>query len=118
MQGINKARQTGSNRRTASWTAREVIAGANRRCNQENTISQLKACGALSAPLDTLESNGAYMLFASLAWTLKIWSGMMVRVKGNENQKRVRRSARDRIIKMEFWTYMNSLMLLLAQNVF
>ena len=98
-------------------SSREVIAGANRRCNQENTISQLKACGALSAPLDTLESNGAYMLFASLAWTLKIWSGMMVRVKGNENQKRVRRSARDRIIKMEFWTYMNSLMLLPAQVI-
>ena len=91
-----------------------MIAGANHRCNQENLISQGKACGALSALLNTLESNGAYMLFASLAWTLEIWSGMMVRVKGNENQKRVRRAARDPVIKMVFWTYMNSLMLLPA----
>lgn len=96
---------------------REVIGGANRRCNQENTISQLKACGALAAPLDNLDSNGAYMLFASLAWTLKLWSGMLIRVKGNESQKRVRREARSRIIKMEFWTYMNSLMLIPAQVI-
>ena len=53
--------------------SRELIDGANHRCNQENTISQLKACGALAAPLDNLDSNGAYMLFASLAWTLKLW---------------------------------------------
>ena len=97
--------------------AREVIRGSNRRCDQENTISQLKACGALSAPLDSLESNMAYMLFASLAWTLKIWSGMLIRVKGNEGQKRVRREARNRVIRMEFWTYLNSLMLLPAQII-
>jgi hypothetical protein len=74
-------------------TGREVIRGANRRCNQENTISQLKACGALSVPLNDLESNGPYRLFASLAWTLKLWSGMMIRFKGNANQKRVQRDA-------------------------
>lgn len=96
---------------------REVIRNANRRCNQENTISQLKACCALSAPLDNLESNGAYMLFASLAWTLKIWSGMMIRVTGNANQKHVRRDARNRIIRMEYWTFLNSLILLPAQVV-
>jgi hypothetical protein len=98
-------------------TGREVIRGANRRCNQENTISQLKACGALSVPLNDLESNGAYMLFASLAWTLKLWSGMMIRVTGNANQKRARRDARKRIIRMEYWTFLNSLILLPAQIV-
>ena len=97
--------------------AREVIRGGNRRCNQENTISQLNACGALSAPLDNLESNGAYMLFASLAWTLKLWSGMLIRVKGNPDQKRVRREHRNRIIRMEFWTYLNSLILIPAQVI-
>ena len=97
--------------------AREVIRGSNQRCDQENTISQLKACGALTAPLDSLESNMAYMLFASLAWTLKIWSGMLIRVQGNEGQKRVRREARNRVIRMEFWTYLNSLMLLPAQII-
>ena len=55
--------------------------------------------------------------FASLAWTLKIWSGMLIRVKGNEGQKRVRREARNRVIRMEFWTYLNSLILVPAQII-
>ena len=41
----------------------------------------------------------------------------MIRVKGNESQKRTRREARTRIIRMEFWTYLNSLILLPAQVV-
>lgn len=41
----------------------------------------------------------------------------MIRVKGNKNQKRVRRETRNRIIKMEYWTYLNSLMLLPAQVI-
>lgn len=106
-----------TNETAADVPAREVIRGSNRRCDQENTISQLKACGALSAPLDNLESNMAYMLFASLAWTLKTWSGLMIRVNGNEGQKRTRREARNRVIRMEFWTYLNSLMLLPAQVI-
>jgi len=98
-------------------TARDVIHDANRRCDQENTISQLKNCHALAAPLDNLESNWAYMLFASLAWTLKTWSGMLVRVKGNLGQRRARRRLRDRVLKMEFSTYLNSLMQVPAQLI-
>jgi len=97
--------------------AREIIRGGNARCNQENTISQLKACHALTAPLNDLESNWAYMLFASLAWTLKVWSGMMVRVKGNPAQRKKRKAIRDRVIWMEFATYLNSLMLIPAQVI-
>lgn len=98
-------------------TAREVIRDGNRRCDQENTISQLKSCHALAAPLDNLESNWAYMLFASLAWTLKLWSGMLVRVKGNAGQRRTRQRLRDRVIKMEFSTYLNSLIQVPAQLI-
>lgn len=94
-----------------------MIRAGNKRCDQENTISQLGASGALRAPLDNLESNMAYMVFASLAWTLKTWSGMLICVKGNEGQRRVRREARNRIVRMEFWTYLNSLMLLPAQVI-
>ena len=97
--------------------SRDVIRGGNDRCDQENTISQLKASGALAAPLDTLESNWAYMAFASLAWTLKLWSGMLVRVNGNPGQRRVRRATRIRIIRMEFATFLNSLMLIPAQVI-
>ncbi len=106
-----------TNEDAAEVPAREVVRGANRRCNQENTISQLKACGALSAPLESLDGNGAYMLFASLAWTLKLWSGMLIRVKGNGPQQRVRREARNRVIRMEFRTYLDALMLLPAQVI-
>ena len=97
--------------------AREVIRGANRRCNQENTISQLKACHCLKAPLHDLESNWAYMVFASLAWTLKQWSGLLVRVKGNSGQRRVRGELRSWLLKIEFATYLSSLMLIPGQVI-
>lgn len=97
--------------------AREVIRNGNQRCDQENTISQGKACGALSAPLDTLDSNWAYMVMASLAWTLKLWSGMLVRIKGNAGQRRVREAVRRKVIRMEFSTYLNTLMLIPAQVI-
>jgi len=106
-----------SNESSTEVPSRDVIRGGNKRCNQENTISQLKACHALSAPLDNLESNGAYMLFASLAWTLKVWSGMLIRVHGNPAQKRTRAAARKRVITMEFATYLDSLIHLPAQVI-
>lgn len=106
-----------TNELTEEVPAREVVRNANQRCNQENTISQGKACGALTAPLDTLESNWAYMVMASLAWTLKVWSGMLVRVKGNPNQRKVREAVRRKVIWMEFSTYLNSLMLIPAQVI-
>ncbi|WP_186767404.1 IS1380 family transposase [Blastopirellula retiformator] len=106
-----------SNESSSAAPAREIIRASNKRCDQENTISQLKASGALSAPLDSLESNLAYMVFASLAWTLKLWSGMLIQVKGNESQRRIRRETRHQIMRMEFWTYLNSLMLIPAQVI-
>ena len=35
-------------------------------------------CGvkALALPVDSLVSNWAYMVMASLAWTLKVWSAL------------------------------------------
>jgi hypothetical protein len=97
--------------------AREVIASANSRCNQENTIAQLKACHAMAAPLDNLESNWAYMVFASLAWTLKQWSGMLVREKGPEPHRQKQRQLQQRVIRMEFGTFLNSLILIPAQII-
>lgn len=106
-----------SNESKDKISARDIIRAGNRRCNQENTISQLKACSALHAPLDSLESNWAYMTIASLAWTLKTWTGMLIRIKGNPHQRRKRELLRRRIIAMEFGTYLNSLMLIPAQVI-
>lgn len=60
-------------------TAEEVVFFANARCNQENLIGQLKSgINALRAPSDSLISNWAYMVIASLGWNLKAWYGLMV----------------------------------------
>ena len=56
----------------------EVVDFANDRCNQENLIEQLKnGVRALRAPVNTLEANGAYMMIAALAWTLKAWLALL-----------------------------------------
>ena len=58
----------------ASLTPEEVVKHANARCNQENLIEQLKnGVNALRVPMYDLNSNWAYMVIASLAWTLKAW---------------------------------------------
>lgn len=66
-----------TNDRTA--TAAEVVARANKRCDQENVIGQLKSgINALRMPCDNLLSNWAYMVMATLGWNLKAWYGLMV----------------------------------------
>ena len=56
---------------TNDWEApaEEIVFEANGRCNQENLLQQLKSgVRSLSAPVDSLLSNWAYMVMASLAW--------------------------------------------------
>ena len=56
-------------------TAEEIVFSANDRCDQENLIAQLKGgVHALTTPVDDLVSNWAYMVMASLAWSLKAWT--------------------------------------------
>lgn len=53
-------------------TAAEIVFGCNDRCDQENLIAQIVGgVRALSAPVDSLVRNWAYMVMTSLAWTLK-----------------------------------------------
>ena len=105
----NSARRTKSDR--------QVVFAANDRCDQENTISQLKACGALTAPLDNLESNWAYMVIASLAWSLKAWCGLMIRPQGPEEQKASQSAVKRRVIRMEFHTFLQTLIQIPAQII-
>lgn len=95
----------------------DVVGSANERCDQENLISQLRASHCLTAPLDTLESNWAYMVFASLAWNLKQWSGLLVRVQGNQSHRAKQEQMRQRIVRMEFATFLNALMFIPAQVI-
>ena len=62
---------------TADW----VVGQARQRCNQENLISQLKSdVRALHAPVNTLNANWAYMIMATLAWSLKAWCALLLPV--------------------------------------
>ncbi len=104
-----------TNAKRAELSARQVIAAAHQRCDQENVISQLKACHALAAPLESLASNEAYMVMASLAWTLKVWSGLAVLPAGREERREEEQAVRERVLKMEFATYLNSVLLIPAR---
>ena len=72
--------------------AEEIVFSANDRCNQENLIAQLKSgVHALTTPVDNLVSNWAYMVMASLAWSLKAWSALMRRYRpGTRRSTRLR----------------------------
>ena len=55
-------------------SATEVLRFAYGRCNQENTIEQLKnGLAALRMPTGELLANGAFMGAALIAWNLKAW---------------------------------------------
>jgi len=106
-----------SNASHQSKSDRQIVFAANDRCDQENTISQMKACGALAAPLDNLTSNGAYMAIASLAWSLKIWSGLMLKPRGSSDEKATQANTKHRVIRMEFNTFCQTLMQVPAQII-
>lgn len=75
----------------------QVVFECNDRCNQENLIAQHNAggVGAFRMPVGDLVSNWAYMVIASLAWSLKAWYAMLIPD---------RRESR-RALRMEFKTF-------------
>lgn len=95
-----------SNRRDLAW--HEVVQQAHERCNQENVIAQLKGgVNAMRMPVDDLESNWAYMVMTALAWNLKAWFGLLMpeRSRGAE------------VVKMEFRSFLQRIILIPAQIV-
>jgi len=68
--------------------AEAIVPAANGRCNQENLIEQLKnGARAMEMPVGDLVSNWAYMVMASLAWTLKAWLGLVLPEGGRWKEK-------------------------------
>ena len=85
----------------------EIVTLANGRCHQENLIEQLKnGVRAMQMPVDNLVSNWAYMVMASLAWTLKAWFALLLPAKGRWARKHA--GERQRVLKMEFKTFGNA----------
>jgi hypothetical protein len=89
---------------------------ANKRCNQENLIEQLKnGVHALKAPVNTLNSNWAYMVMASLAWTFKAWIALMVPVSSRWKDQHLQE--KNRMLRMEFRSFLNAMILIPCQIV-
>ena len=91
-----------------TWGPAAVVYFANDRCNQEKLIEQLKnGVRALRAPSNTLESNGAYMVIAALAWSLKAWLALV----------QPRAADRQALLTMEFKRFLQEVVLLPCQVV-
>jgi hypothetical protein len=84
--------------------ASEIVFLANDRCDQENLIAQLKGgVKALAMPVDNLVSNWAYMVMASLAWSLKAWAASLLPEQGRWAGKH--RTEKRSLLRMEFSTF-------------
>jgi hypothetical protein len=95
-------------------TQEQVIAESNARCNQENLIEQLKnGARALHAPVNTLNANWAYMVIASLAWTLKVWSGLLLPVSPRWRERH--EAEKEAVVRMDFRTFVQRFIMVPAQ---
>lgn len=97
--------------------AEKIVFEANDRCAQENNVIQQTKSDvrSLRAPLDTLESNWAYMVISSLAWSLKAWAAILTPVSPrwrakHEEQKR-------QLLRMDFSTFRNAFINIPAQII-
>jgi hypothetical protein len=103
---------------TNDWSTpiEKIVLLANDRCNQENLIEQLKnGAKALDMPVDNLVSNWAYMVMASLAWTLKAWFALSLPQTGRWAERH--RTEKYRVLKMEFKRFLSAFMRVPCQIV-
>ena len=103
-----------TNDRTSSPA--QIVGQANQRCHQENLIEQLKnGVQALRMPVDNLVSNWAYMVMASLAWTLKAWFALWLPQTGRWSRKH--QSEKQTVLQMEFKKFRHAFLALPCQIV-
>jgi len=94
----------------------EIVLGCNDRCDQENLIAQIAGgARALSAPVDSLVSNWAYMVMTSLAWTLKAWSSLLLPITPRHRESH--EATRTTWLRMEFKTFVNEVLKVPCQIV-
>ncbi len=85
-----------------------VVKFANKRCDQENVIEQLKnGVNAMRMPVRDLNSNWAYMIIAALAWNIKAWYGLLMPDVTRGTQ----------VLKMEFRSFLHKLILVPCQII-
>lgn len=103
---------------TNDWdlSAEEVVLHAHQRCQQENLIEQHKnGVRSLTAPLDNLNSNWAYMVIASLAWSLKAWCALQLPEVGRQKEERT--ATKRRLLNMDFTTFQHAMIQIPAQII-
>lgn len=103
---------------TNDWEppAEEIVFDANDRCDQENLVQQHKSgVRSLTAPVDNLVSNWAYMVMASLAWSLKAWAALLLPETGRGKEKR--RAEKQSLLRMDFATFRNAFIQMPAQII-
>ena len=99
-----------------SSTPEQIVLLANDRCHQENLIEQLKnGPRALKAPLDSLESNWAYMVMTALAWNLKAWAALRLPATGRCKEKY--QAEKSWLLGMEFKAFLNVMVTIPCQMV-
>ena len=102
-----------TNDRTAS--AAEVVFDANDRCDQENLIARLKGgVKAMAMPVGDTVSNGAYMVMAGLAWSLKAWAALLLPEHGRWAERH--RAEKRSLLRMEFSTFCVAMIRSLARS--
>lgn len=96
--------------------AERIVFDANDRCDQENLIQQHKSgVRSLTAPVDTLLGNWAYMVMASLAWSLKAWAALLLPETGHRPEQR--RAEKRTLLRMDFVTFRHAMLNVPAQIV-
>jgi hypothetical protein len=104
---------------TNDWdsTPEQIVFSANDRCQQENLIAQLKSgVRSLSAPVDNLLSNWAYMLMTSLAWNLKAWLALWLPAEQGRCHEQ-HQAQKKQLLGLEFRTFVNHFLRVPAQIV-
>jgi hypothetical protein len=103
---------------TNDWqrTPTAIVLDANRRCNQENLNAQLlSGVRALTAPVDNLQSNWAYMVMTALAWNLKAWWALWPTPAARWHG--LHRHEQSIVLRMEFKTFVNAFVRIPCQIV-
>jgi hypothetical protein len=104
---------------TNDWVldAGAIVLAAHDRCDQENLLAQLHGdVRALHAPLNSLESNWAYMVMTALAWNLKAWWALTLPEPPGRGQEQ-QRADKQWVLRLEFKTFVNAFVRLPCQIV-
>lgn len=93
----------------------ELVHSRFRPAEREGWRSRFLSREACAPGVDTLLSNWAYMVTASLAWSLKAWMALALPEGGRDAEER--RAEKYKLLRMEFTTFRRAFMAVPAQII-